>query len=156
VADLSASNDSFITAIYKDIAKKVWNSRLIKADYDDDIKGIDYYCVAGNLQVKELKSGSDRGCFDDYKKWPFETAAKNRNGTWQGGWIYHTEADFLIFIRTIRETGEWKCSIYDWKKLQPYILANIERSWINRWGTAKNKMFSKKDIEEYLIAELNN
>jgi hypothetical protein len=154
---LSESSDKFITGVYKEIAKRAFKSHLRKADLIDDIQnGIDYYSVAGSLQVKELKSGSDRGCFDNYEKWPFESEVKNRNDTWQGGWIYHTEADFLIFIRTIRETGEWKCSIYDWKKLQPYILANIKYSKVNRFGSAKNQMFSKEELKEYLIAEIKN
>jgi hypothetical protein len=62
----------------------------------------------------------------------------------------------LIFIRTIRSTGEWKASVYNWKELQPYILANIDKSYINRFGSARNKMFSKRELSEYLVAELNN
>jgi hypothetical protein len=62
----------------------------------------------------------------------------------------------LIFIRTIRATGEWRAFIFDWRKMKNYILVNIERSWINRFGTAKNKMFNKKELKEYLIAEIKN
>jgi hypothetical protein len=153
--DLSESHDKFITDIYKEIAKKVWKSRLRPASLEDDYKGIDYYSAAGTIQFKELKSDETRYCFN-LESFPFETEVRNKNGKWQGGWIQHTEADYLIFIRTIRPTGEWKCSIYNWKNLQPYILANIERSWINRFGSAKNKNFLKKDIEKYLIAEINN
>jgi hypothetical protein len=35
-------------------------------------------------------------------------------------------------------------------------LNNIEYSWINRFGTAKNKMFNKEELKEYLVAEINN
>jgi hypothetical protein len=154
-ADLAASTDKFITNVYKEIVRRLWKSHLIKASIEDDYKGIDYYSCAGPIQFKELKSGIDRGCFD-LESWPFETDAKNRYGKWAGGWVSHTNADFLIFIRTIRATGEWKAFIFDWCKMKNYILANIEHSWINRFGTAKNKMFSKRELSEYLVAELNN
>jgi hypothetical protein len=155
-SDLTESSDKFITGVYKEIAEKAFKSRLKKANASDDItKGIDYYSCAGTIQFKELKTGADRGSFY-LETWPFETDAKNQYGVWQRGWVWHTQSSFLVFIRTIRTTGEWKCSIYDWKKLQPYILANIEHSWPNRFGSAKNKNFSKKDLEKYLIAELNN
>jgi hypothetical protein len=154
-ADLAASTDSFITQVYREIAKKVWKSHLIKANLDDDFKGIDYYSCAGPIQFKELKSGPDRGCFD-LESWPFETDAKNRYGKWSGGWVQHTEADYLVFIRTIRATGEWRAFIFDWKKLQTYILTNIDKSYINRFGSAKNKMFNKEELKEYLVAEINN
>jgi hypothetical protein len=154
-ADLAASTDKFITQVYKEIAKKVWKSHLIQAKIEDDyLKGIDYHCVSGSIQFKELKSGIDRGCFDR-EEWPFETEVRNRYGKFQKGWIYETSADFLIFIRSIRATGEWKAFVFDWKKLQPYILANVDKSYINRFGSAYNKMFSKKELEDYLIAEIN-
>jgi hypothetical protein len=155
IADLAASQDKFIVSVYKEIARKIFKSHLIKADLSDDyLKGIDYYCVSGALQFKELKSGPDRGCFD-LEAWPFETAAKNKYGQLQKGWIYETSADFLIFIRSIRATGEWKAFIFDWKKMRPYIIENSEKSYINRFGSAYNKMFSKKELEAYLIAEIN-
>jgi hypothetical protein len=154
--DLSESSDEFITSVYKEIAKKIWKSRIRKANLEDDIKnGIDYYLAKGTIQFKELKSDESRYLYNS-DKFPFETEVKNKYGQWQKGWVWDTKADYLIFIRTIRPTGEWKCSIYDWKELQPYILANIERSWINRFNSAKNKNFLKKDIEKYLIAEINN
>jgi hypothetical protein len=153
-ADLAASSDKFITSVYKEIARKTFRSHLIKADLYDDFKGIDYYLFNYSVQFKELKSGPDRGCYDS-NIFPFETEAKNRFGKFQNGWIYHTEADLLIFIRTIRSTGEWKASVYNWKELQPYILANVERSWINRFGSAKNKNFLKEELKKYLVAEIN-
>jgi hypothetical protein len=154
--DLSESQDKFITAIYKEIAKKVWKSHLRPAKYDDDIiKGIDYYSVAGSIQFKELKSDETRYCFN-LESWPFETEAKNKYGKSQSGWIYHTEADYLIFIRTIRPTGEWKAFIFDWNKMRPYIFENINNSKANRFGSAKNQMFSKYQLRDYLIGELNN
>jgi hypothetical protein len=153
--DLAASHDKFIVAVYKEIAKQAFKSHLITTSLDDDIqKGIDYRSAAGTLQFKELKSGEDRGCFDLYA-WPFETEVKNKYGQPQKGWVYHTEADYLVFIRTIRATGEWWAVIFNWKKLQPYILANINYSKMNRFGSAKNKMFSKKELQEYIIKELN-
>jgi hypothetical protein len=152
--NLAESSDKFITSVYKEIAKRAFKSHLRKASQEDDIKnGIDYYSCAGSIQFKELKSGIDRGCFD-LESWPFETDVKNKYGQIQKGWVWHTQSSFLVFIRTIRLTGEWKCSIYDWKKLQPYILANIEHSWINRFGSAKNKNFSKAELKEYIIGEI--
>jgi hypothetical protein len=152
--DLSESNDKFITPIYKEIGKRAFKSHLRKADLIDDIQnGIDYYSAAGSLQFKELKSGIDRCCFD-LEAWPFETEAKNKYGKIQKGWVWHTQSSFLVFIRTIRTTGEWWAIVFDWKKLQPYILANIEYSKVNRFGSAKNQMFSLEKLKDYLIVEI--
>jgi hypothetical protein len=154
-SDLSASKDDFIVSVYKDIAKRVWNGRLIKPELNDDLKGVDYWSSAGAIQFKELKSDITRSFYNS-DSWPFETATKNKYGNWQGGWAYHTEADYLVFIRTIRATGEWKASIYNWKKMMPYILANIEESYTNRFGSARNQKFTKEELKEYLIKELTN
>jgi hypothetical protein len=103
--DLAESSDKFITGVYKEIAKRAFKSHLRKANANDDItKGIDYYSCAGSIQFKELKSGIDRYCFD-LEAWPFETEVKNKYGQIQKGWIYHTEAYYLIFIRTIEQPG---------------------------------------------------
>lgn len=154
-ADLLSSKDDFILLVYKDIAKKVWKSRLIKPNLDDDLKGVDYWSSAGAVQFKELKSDISRSFYNS-DSWPFETASKNRYGDWQRGWVYHTEADYLVFIRTIRATGEWKASIYDWKRMMPYILENIDDSYINRFGSARNQKFTKDELKEYLVKEVNN
>jgi hypothetical protein len=151
--DLLSSKDDFITNVYKDIAKRTWNSRLINPELDDDLKGVDYWSSAGSIQFKELKSDINRAFYDS-DSWPFETAAKNKNGRWQGGWAYHTDADYLVFIRTIRDTKEWKASIYNWKEMRPYILNNIDDSYTNKFGTAKNQKFTKRELEEYLIKEI--
>jgi hypothetical protein len=153
--DLLASKDAFILSVYKDIAKRVWNSRLIKPEIDDDLKGIDYWSSAGAIQFKELKSDISRSFYNS-DSWPFETASKNKYGQWQGGWIYHTKADYLVFIRTIRDTREWKADIYDWKEMRPYILENIEDSYMNRFGSARNQKFTKDELYEYLIKEITN
>jgi hypothetical protein len=155
IEDLKASSDSFITQVYKEIAKKVWKSHLIKASIEDDYKGIDYYLFNYSVQFKELKSGPDRGCFD-LEAFPFETAAKNKYGNWSGGWVSHTEADYLVFIRTIRSTGEWRAFVFDWSKLKLFIVENTEKSYINRFGSAKNCMIKKERIKDFLVAELNN
>jgi hypothetical protein len=151
--DLLSSKDNFIIQVYKDITKRVWNSRLIKPELDDDLKGIDYWSSAGAIQFKELKSDINRSFYDS-DSWPFETAAKNKNGDWIGGWVYHTNADYLVFIRTIRDTKEWKASIYNWREMRPYILSNIDESYKNKFGSAKNQKFTKKELEEYLITEI--
>jgi hypothetical protein len=155
IEDLKASSDKFITQVYKEIAKKIFKSHLIKADLSDDFKGIDYFSAKGSIQFKELKSDETRYCYDR-EDWPFETAAKNKFGQLQEGWIYHTEADFLIFIRTIRATGEWRACIYDWSKLKLFIMANIDKSYTNRFGSAKNCMINKDKIKDFLITEINN
>jgi hypothetical protein len=154
-ADLLSSKDDFIVSIYKEIVKQVLKSHLIKADLYDDFKGIDYYSAKGSIQFKELKSDETRYCYDR-EDWPFETAAKNKFGQLQKGWIYHTNSYFLIFIRTIRSTGEWKASVYNWKEMQPFIIKNIEKSYINRFGSAQNCMINKDKIKDFLVAELNN
>jgi hypothetical protein len=151
--DLLESQDKFITRIYKKIAKQIWKSHLIPAKYEDDIKGIDYYSSAGSIQFKELKSDESRYCFD-FESFPFETEAKNKYGKSQGGWIHHTEADYLIFIRTIRPTGEWKAFIFNWNRMKSYVLENINNSKTNRFGSAKNQMFSKYQLKDYLIGEI--
>jgi hypothetical protein len=154
--DLAESSDKFITQIYKEIGKRAFKSHLIPASLKDDIQnGIDYYSAKGSIQFKELKSGEDRGCYD-LEAWPFETEAKNKYGKIQKGWVWHTQSSFLVFIRTIRLTGEWWSVVFDWKKLQPYILANIKYSKVNRFGSAKNQMFFKEKLKEYLIAEIKN
>jgi hypothetical protein len=154
--DLAESSDKFITGVYKEIAKRAFKSHLRKASQEDDItKGIDYYSVAGTIQFKELKSGIDRYCFD-LESWPFETEVKNKYGQIQKGWVYHTEARYLIFIRTIRITGEWWAVVFDWKKMREYILTNIRYSKINRFGSAKNQMFTKEELKDYLVEEINN
>jgi hypothetical protein len=154
-ADLASSKDEFIVSAYKDIAKRVWNSRLIKPELNDDLKGIDYWSSAGAIQFKELKSDISRSFYNS-DSWPFETAAKNKNGKWAGGWVYHTNADYLVFIRTIRDTKEWKADVYNWKEMRPYILANIDESYTNRFGSARNQKFTKEELNEYLIKEITN
>jgi hypothetical protein len=153
--DLAASNDTFITSVYSTIAKRIWNSRLIKADYQSDIKGIDYISSKGTIQFKELKSDANRSYYDS-DRLPFETASKNCNGQWQAGWIYHTEADYLVFIRTIRDTGEWRAVIYDWNKMKSYILENIDESYNNKFGSARNQSFYKEELKEYCIADISS
>jgi hypothetical protein len=154
-ADLLSSQDGFIINVYKEIVKQVWRSHLIKADLYDDFKGIDYFSAKGSIQFKELKSDETRYCYDR-EDWPFETAAKNKFGQLQKGWIYHTEADFLIFIRTIRATGEWRACVYDWRKLKLFIVENIDKSYINRFGSARNCMIKKERIKDFLVTDINN
>jgi hypothetical protein len=152
--DLAESSDKFITGIYKEIAKRVWKSHLRKASLEDDIKkGIDYYSAAGSLQFKELKSDESRYCYD-LESFPFETEARNKYGKLQSGWVHHTESDYLIFIRTIRPTGEWWAVVFDWRSMKNYILNNIKYSKMNRFSSAKNQMFSLKEIENFLIAKI--
>jgi hypothetical protein len=154
--DLAESSDKFITGIYREIGKRVWKSHLRKADLKDDIeKGIDYYSAAGSLQFKELKSDESRYCYD-LERFPFETEARNKYGKLQGGWVFDTYADYLIFIRTIRTTGEWWAVVFDWHTMKNYILENIGYSKMNRFGSAKNKMFSLKELEDFLIAKITN
>jgi hypothetical protein len=155
-SDLLESKDYFISPIYREIGKIMWKSHLRLASLEDDLrKGIDCYSTGGTIQFKELKSDTSRYCFN-LESFPFETEIKNKWGKIQKGWVYHTEADFLVFIRTIRATGEWWAIVFDWKKLQPYILANIKYSKVNRFGSAKNQMFSKEELNEYLIAKITN
>jgi hypothetical protein len=152
--DLMESSDEFITNIYKEIAKITWKSRIRKASKEDDIQnGIDYYSANGTIQFKELKSEINRHCFD-LESFPFETEVKNKYGKIQKGWIYHTEADFLVFIRTIRPTGEWKAFVFNWNKMKNYILANVEYSKANRFGSAKNKMFALEQLREFLVVKI--
>lgn len=153
-SDLSASQDAFITSVYAAIAKKVWNSRLIKVSLEDDLKGTDYKSSAGTIQFKELKSDIARSYYDS-DSYPFEVAAKNRYGKWQHGWVYHTDARYLVFIRTIRDTKEWCASIYDWERMRPYILENIDTYYNNKYGSACNQKFYKEELKEYLTAEIN-
>jgi hypothetical protein len=40
--------------------------------------------------------------------------------------------------------------------MRKYILMNIEQSFANRFNSARNKNFSKYELQEYLINELNN
>jgi hypothetical protein len=154
-ADLAASQDDFIINVYKEIAKKVWKSRLIQASLDDDYRGIDYYSCFGAVQFKELKSDETRYCYDR-EDWPFETEVRNKYGKWQSGWAKHTESDYLIFIRTIRATGDWRACVYDWNELKLFIMENIDKSYTNRFGSAKNCMINKDKIKKFLVAELNN
>jgi hypothetical protein len=154
--DLLESSDEFITGIYKEIAARVFRCHLRKASKEDDIvNGIDYHCYKGSLQFKELKSGLDRSCFD-LRKFPFETEAKNRYGQVQGGWIHHTNSDYLVFIRTIRQTKEWKAFVFDWRAMKDYIINNIRNPRMNSFGTAKNQMFDVEEIKDFLVSELNN
>jgi hypothetical protein len=154
--DLLESSDKFIKPIYKEIGKRAFKSHLIPASLKDDMQnGIDYFSAKGSIQFKELKSGIDRGCFN-YEAWPFETEVKNKYGQIQKGWVYHTEADYLIIIRTIRTTGEWWAVVFDWKRMKYYIQESIKYSKINRFGSAKNQMFTKEELKDYLVAEINN
>jgi hypothetical protein len=153
-SDLLESKDSFILPVYKEIGKVVWKSHLRPASLEDDLrKGIDCYSAAGTIQFKELKSDTSRYCFD-LESFPFETEVKNKYGKIQKGWVYHTEADYLIFIRTIRTIREWWAVVFDWGKMKNYILSNIKYSKDNRWGTAQNQMFSIEELKDYLIGEI--
>jgi hypothetical protein len=147
--------------IYQQAAGLYFKDKLDKSDLRDDYyRGIDgnlhhsgktiqFKCHHGDKTVDGINLG-----IDAWDIIPFEFARrKNEGDTWKPGNVYHTEANYYIVIRLNNRETVARVIILDWDKVKKQIPALDCNTFINKWGTGKNRNVKLTELEEGSILD---